>query len=317
VDQLVCYSVFLSREAPPPPDLLRQLLASVQTLRQYDERMPVVVFAYDDAQTAIEPMLAPYDVRVVPRGSYEERVKQLCPQGWTFLSKYPVLHKSFNFDAVAAMQPRQVLLLDCDTLFFDDVAQLFARYGDAHCYAREEPSCSRSPHGYRPEYLDEAVLLRAASTLGVHALPPFNLGVLLLNHGVWSALAELLPAMMDYVWRLLLGIAIEPRERPAPDDAGLAAWVRQQQDALPAWAAASPPLPFPSTNEWILEQVAFWLALGHVPDLRYADFSPSHVVQNGELFAEAAPPPESVLCHYFSGLTARVEEWLRACPLFG
>ncbi len=312
VDQLVFYSLLLP--AHPRPDLLRQLLTSVQSLRRYGARMPVVVFTYNDTAAVVEPLLAPYGVSVLPQGSYEARLAQVCPDGWPFLAQYPLLHKFLNFGAIAALQPRQALFLDCDTLFFDDVGRLFATYADAHCYAREEPTCRRSHHGYDREYLDETALVRLTSTLGISPLPPFNLGAVLFNHGIWSALRDLEPALITYAWRLLLWLAMNPSERRSGSygEIAPASSMRQHPDAMAAWAAASPPLPFPSANEWILDEVALWLTLGHLPGLRYGDFSPHHVVQNGELLSHAVPRPEWVLCHYFSQNTSRVEEWLRA-----
>ena len=313
MDQLVFYSLLLPADQPRP-DLLRQLLTSVQSLRQYGARMPVVVFAYGDTAPVIEPLLAPYDVRVLPQGSYEERLARSCPNGWSFLAQYPLLHKFLNFRAIAGMQPSQALFLDCDTIFFDDVSRLFTRYSEAHCYAREEPTCSRSHYGYDRAYLDETALAVLSSALGISPLPPFNLGAVLFNHGIWSALADLEPTLIDYAWRLLLWLAMNPSERRAgtygqitPTQA-----MRQQPGDLAAWAAASAPLPFPSANEWILDEVALWLTLGHLPGLLYRDFSPHHVVQNGELLDHPVPRPEWVLCHYFSQNMSRVEQWLRA-----
>ena len=312
MDQLVYYSLFFPK-AQPRPELLRQLLTSVETLRRYNSRVPVVVFTYDGAEAAIEPLLAPYGVALVPQGSYEERLARVCPEGAPYLVQYPLLHKFLNFAAIAEMRPRQALFLDCDTLFFGDVGRLFADYGAAHCYGREEPTCSRSHYGYDPGYLDEAALWRLTSALGIGSLPPFNLGVVLFNHGIWSALADLQPALIDYAWRLLLWLAMNPSEQRAGTygEIAPASSMRQQPESLARWATAATPLPFPSANEWILDQVALWLTLGHLSGFRYEDFSPHHVVQNGELLDHRVPRAEWVLCHYFSQNTARVEEWLR------
>jgi hypothetical protein len=314
VDQLVFYSLLLSR-AQPRPDLLRQLLTSVESLRRHGGRMPVVVFAWGDGTAAqVERLLAPYGVDVLAQGSYEERLARCCPQGWPFLAQYPLLHKFLNFGAIAALRPRQALFLDCDTLFFADVSRLFARYGEAHVYAREEPTCGRSHYGYDPGYLDEAALARLCAELGIAALPPFNLGAVLMNHGIWSVLADLEPTLIAYAWRLLLWMAANPSEQRAATygEIGPVAAMRQRPPELASWAAAAPPLPYPSANQWILDQLALWLALGHLPGLSYGDFSPHHVVQNGELLSHPEPRPEWVLCHYFSQNMRRVEQWLRA-----
>lgn len=314
MDRLVYYSLSLST-SDARPDLLRQLLTSVDSLRRYNRHIAVAVFTYNGADTLIRPLLAPYDVAVIPQGSYEQRLASTCPDGWPFLAQYPLLHKFLNFEAIAAMQPRQALFLDCDTLFFSDVERLFETYNDAHCYAREEPTCARSHYGYEPEYLDETALRALTSALGIHSLPPFNLGIVLFNHGIWRLLADLEPALITYAWRLLLWLAANPpnewRERTYGEIPPARA-MREQPDALKAWAAANPPLPFPSANEWILDELSLWLALGHLDGLRYGDFSRHHAVQNGELLSYPAAQPEWVVCHYFSQNMGRVEQWLRA-----
>jgi hypothetical protein len=74
-------------------------------------------------------------------------------------------------------------------------------------------------------------------------------------------------------------------------------------------------LPYPSSNHWILDEVALWLTLGHVPGLRTADFSMADVAENGE-FANAAPGDGGwVMCHYYTQNTARITEWLRRQPV--
>lgn len=311
MDRLVAYSLVLPR-SQPRPDLLRQLVMSVESLRRYNRSIPIAVFTFDDGDEDVAPLLAAYDVRVVPQGSYEERLARLCPEGWPYLAQYPVLHKFFNFAAIAEMQPRQLLFLDCDTVFFADVALLFARHGDAHCYAREEPQSSRSHIGYDREYLDEAALAELAKGLGARPLPPFNLGVVLFNHGIWKELAELEPVAIAYAWRLLLGLAVNrPEDSPANYFELAAATALQDDPRLAEYAERTPPLRFPSRNEWILEQIAVWLALGHLRELRTADFSSDHVVQNGELFTSETVRPEWIVCHYFTQFLSRVEEWLR------
>jgi hypothetical protein len=71
-------------------------------------------------------------------------------------------------------------------------------------------------------------------------------------------------------------------------------------------------LPYPSANEWILDEVSLWLTLGHIPDGNYSDFSPHHVLQNGELLGHSNIEPDWILCHYFAQNMSRLENWLRA-----
>lgn len=114
----------------------------------------MVIFVHGDPPVALASALAPYDVQIRQQGSYEARLARFCPSGWPALRQYPLLHKFLNFAELAALRPRQVLFLDCDTLFFDDVDQLFERYADAQVYAREEPTCGVpvAPSGNRGSY---------------------------------------------------------------------------------------------------------------------------------------------------------------------
>ena len=59
-------------------------------------------------------------------------------------------------------------------------------------------------------------------------------------------------------------------------------------------------LPYPSANRWILDQVALWLTLGHIPGLTYGDFSPRDVLQNGEFQYRKLEQSGWVLCHYYT-----------------
>jgi hypothetical protein len=142
---LVYYSLAASKAAPRP-DLLWQLELSVRSLRTYNATVPVIVFTYGDLPPELAPTLSPYDVTLRHQGSYQAKLARLAPQGWQVLSQYPLLHKFLNFSEIGAHDPEQVLYLDCDTIFFADVDLLFSRYARADCYAREEPTSSRS-HG--------------------------------------------------------------------------------------------------------------------------------------------------------------------------
>ena len=274
MDRLVHYSLALP-PGEPRPDLVRQLGVSVGSLRAHNADIPVALFVYGATSPDLVALCARHGVRVHDQGPYAERLAALCPAGWASLAGYPLLHKFLNFHALAHTGARQILFCDCDTVFFADVERLFDRYGAADVVAREEVHSSRSVHGVDRTFIDEPLLARIAAADGAAVVPPFNLGVVLFNHGVWHALARLEALIVDYAWRFQSGA-----------------------------------LPFPSTNWWILDEVAMWLALGHVPGIRTADFLPSDVAQNGE-FATAEPAAAGwILCHYYSQNMGRIDAWL-------
>ena len=202
------------------------------------------------------------------------------PDRLAALVRYPLLHKFLNLRELAATGAAQVLCCDCDTVFFDDVAALFDRYGGPDLVAREEVHSSRSAYGVDREFIDEPLLARLAASEGGTPVAPFNLGVVLLNNGVARRMAGLDALFVDYAWRLVCWMAQHPADGPA-------AAFGEFRGAAAALGAAGPAdlaraLPYPSVNRWILDEVALWLALGHVPGLRTADFDPRDVAQNGE-----------------------------------
>jgi hypothetical protein len=274
VDRLVHYSLALPPHEPRP-DLVRQLGTSLGTLRAHNREIPVALFAHGAMPREVAALCHEHDVMVHQQGGYEERLAALCPAGGEALAAYPLLHKFLNFRELARTGASQILFCDCDTVFFTDVAALFDRYGEADVVAREEVHSSRSIHGVDRTFIDEPLLARLAAADGAAVVPPFNLGVVLFNHDIWRALAPLDELIVDYAWRFMAGA-----------------------------------LPFPSTNWWILDEVALWLALGHVPGVRTADFHPGDVAQNGE-FARSDPRSAGwILCHYYSQNMGRIDAWL-------
>lgn len=274
MDRLVHYSLALPPHEPRP-DLIWQLGASLRTLRDHNAEIPVALFVHGGMTPELAALCHEHRVLVHDQGPYADRLAALCPAGWQRLVDYPLLHKFLNFRELARTGARQILFCDCDTVFFTDVAALFDRYGDADVVAREEVHSSRSIHGVDRTFIDEPLLARLAAADGATTVPPFNLGVVLFNHDVWRALASLDELIVDYAWRFKAGT-----------------------------------LPFPSTNWWILDEVAMWLALGHVPGVRTADFLPGDVAQNGE-FVTAEPRAAGwIVCHYYSQNMGRIDAWL-------
>ena len=309
MNQLVSYSLWLPPSVPRP-DLLRQLVTSLQTLREYNTEIPVCVFVYSDGPPALSWELSGYDATIIPQGSYEARLAQYSELGGPVLAEYPVLHKLLNFSDLAAMGAGRVLAVDCDTLFFGDVQLLFDRYADADCYAREEPSCRRSHFGYDPAYLNEDAFAQLSRFLGLREQRPFNVGVMLFNHDLCARLAPLQKLLVTYVWRFLLWLAAHPSDaRRAFGEGEAVTRLREMLHATPT--LLKHPLPYPSANEWILDEIALWLTLGHLADVTCDDFSSLHVPQNGELLDRAVPHPDWIVGHYYTQNMGRVEEWLQ------
>lgn len=306
--RLCCYSLSLPPEGRP--DLLTQLVTSVDSLRAHNDSVEIVLFAYGQIPPELTLSLQAYGVQIWPVETYAERVGALCPRGGWALTAYPLLHKFLNFAEIRALEPDQVLLLDCDTYFMGDVGRLFDGYAEADVVAREEVGSRRSHYGYDPTMVDEDRLSELGEAAGIQPAPPFNLGAVLLNNGVWRKIAPLAPLHASYAWRFMLWMAANPD--PATQQYGEGMGI----DALRAHLDFVSPadrqfaLPYPSGNRWILDEATLWMTLGHLPATTYADFSREDVIQNGEFDAQEGPPTW-VVCHYFSNNLDRIAEWVR------
>jgi hypothetical protein len=271
-----------------------ELLYSVESLRLFNDVVPVHVFLYGEHPPAFTGELARHGVAVHDMGGYEAAIRRVRPRGFRALALYPVLHKWLNFAVLSPLAPAQILQLDCDTLFLGDVAQLFERYRERHFYAREEPWSRASHHGYNPAYLDEDALQALARQLGATPIRPYNLGVCLLNHQVWMELARRCTTFLSYVFRFNAWRWAHPDSR-----AQLAAELRRAIELDLAEMRMSdeeqPPLPLPASNPWIAEQVALWLTLGGIPAVSDGCFAREHVLQG----REQASATGRVVYHYF------------------
>lgn len=288
--KIVTYS--LSVLGPPRnTDYHDELIYSIQSLRRYNKSVAVHIFLYGRHTATFISNLGHYAVTVHQMGAYEDVIRSIHRGPFHALTACPVPHKWLNFSALEGLAPAQILLCDCDTVFFDDVEILFQAYAKKMFYAREEP-CSRASHyGYDPTYLDEDALAAVAQREGAIAINPFNTGVCVLNRGVWREISRRSDLFLSYVFRFAAGIAHNPQQR------GLL-W-SELADGLAhdlAETPNAPYLPFPSSNVWILDQVAFWLTLGHIPKMTQGLLSPEHVVQGG---AEPGFGQAKVVQHYF------------------
>jgi len=304
--RLVCYSVsFVTGDAP---SLLWQLAGSLASLRRFNRSVAVVVFCYGDAPLRLGRLCAEYDGLLQLQGDYTRRLHDLSPRGWPILAGYPVLHKFLNHAWLAGTAARQVLYCDCDTVFRADVAALFDSYSEPDIVAREEVHSSRSPHGPNPGFLDEPALNGVAASLGVTAVPPFNSGVVLMNHRIWEQLARLDGWFVQCAWQLVLGMSLHPARTAGSEFGTVDGFTQARRLASPEQLDRA--LPFPSANQWILEEVATWLALGALPGLHTADFSPADVAQNGEFRATAPADASWIVCHYYSGNSDIIAAWV-------
>ena len=296
--KLVYYSLALQDRSP----LENQWLQSIRGLRRYNQKIAVHLVVYGGVPSRIRSEADRSEVVVHELADYAEYLSGISEKG-SILAKYRTFHKFLSLGHLPTQGLSQILYLDCDTFFFDDVGKLFQFYSSCDWYAREEPYSRQSHLGYDPAYLDETALECAARKEGLAQVLPFNTGVCLLNNGVWDRLQQLQSTYLDFAWRLFAGMDLN-----AP--------VALKKEAIPAkiggtTSLGQPPtendrsrvLKHPSSNPWIIDQVALWMTLGDLRPMSQGFFDRKHVAQNGEIITALENGRGCIVAHYFSNLS--------------
>ena len=289
--------VYYSLANAPDPRLEQQWIQSIRSLRLYNRTIPVWLFLFNGANSALLREAERQNVLVHDLGSYSEFMRGIHTRG-SILALYPTFHKFLQLGYVPD-DVEQLLYLDCDTFFFDDVDRLFQRYSAHHWYAREEPSSRRSHVACDPSHLDEDLLEQIARSEGLRRVLPFNTGVCLLNHHIWRQWEQLRAPYLDLGWRLLCGRELNEHDAPPEHDQE----AQKSQEAVLASVTDSDracALPYPSQNTWIIEQISLWLALGHLQDFSLGALTRSDVPQGPEFCEVPGSSRSCVLAHYYS-----------------
>jgi hypothetical protein len=298
--------VYYSLANPPNSGREEQWIQSVRSLRLYNTAIPVWLFLFDGASAELLREADHRNVRVHDLGRYPELLQCMHARG-SLLALYPTFHKFLELGHAPLDDFEQVLYVDCDTFFFDDVDRLFNRYSAHHWYAREEPSSHRSHFEYDPSHVDEDLLEHVARSEGLRPVPPFNSGACLLNHRIWREWKHLRVPYLDLAWRLLCGRELEGHDTPLQHDREVHEAVLESiTDADRARA-----LPYPSQNTWIIEQISLWLALGHLQDFSLGTFAASDVPQGYEFYDMLSAGQRCILAHYYSKME---DEFFEAIP---
>lgn len=285
-------AVYYSLATDPSGTRERQWARSVESLRRYNQDVSVVLCLYGGARAEVIEAAGRVGVEIVPMGEFADALGDIPPHWRAALATFPTLHKLLSLRALLPGRSlTRVIYLDCDTYFFGDVASLGTRYDSCDWYAREEPGSSRSYHGYDPGYLDEQALAALARSLGLVQVPPYNTGVVVLSAALARTLATLLDDFIWYAWRLLVGMCLWSPGLIAEDT--VAHLVRDRSGPGDRRLA----LPYPSSNPWIIEEIATWLTLGRVPGMSHALLRSDDVAQSKEY---AARPDGLIVAHYFT-----------------
>jgi len=271
----------------------QQWIQSIRSLRIYNPSIPVWLFLFNNASGELLREAERQNVCVKLLGDYREFLERAQPGG-SVLALYPTFHKFLALENLPLQSLTQLLYLDCDTFFFDDVSLLFDLHQTNHLYAREEPTSLPAQSDYDRQHVDVSQLKQIARSENLCYVAPFNSGVCLLNHDIWHSLIGLRDEYLGLAWRLLCGRELSGRAYRLHDP-------RIRNAVLDMLTASdhAQALPYPSEkNDWIIEQIALWLALGRLPQISFGRLSAEQVLQGHEV--EILPRRGCVLAHYFS-----------------
>jgi len=243
----------------------------------------VHLFVYGDIDLSLNHEAYRQNVTVHRLGSYADSFAAYGNRKHAF-TEFKTLHKFRLLRCLPLCE--QVLYLDCDTFFFADVEQLFRKYQFSQFAAREEVMTRGSHYGYNPQWIDETGLDQIAAELNVRRVTAFNTGVCMMNRKISFQISDLYEQFLDYAWRLLVAacLKLDPHLQVVADHL-------TEHDRINAISN------YPASSIWIFEEVAMWLTLGHIPNLRDAVIEPSDVVQGSEC---DAIPANTILAHYWS-----------------
>lgn len=267
--RIVYYSLLIVNNEPH----YSQWVRSIQSLRKYNKTIPCYLFLFGDCPPEVMDAVERFEVTLLRQISYFEYLEKLLTGRGAVLQNNPRLHKYLVLDFFDSVTASQILYVDSDTFFFDDVGIIFDRYKEFRWYAREEPFSKRSSLGYDPLKINEEFFARLAEQQKTSFIQPYNSGVFLLNNGLWEDLVKWRPKLLNYAFRIM--------------------------SFFSGNEAGGEMLVVPSQYEWILGQISLWLTLGHIEGITHGVFRPSDVIQNRE-HLWLRPGDRPVLIHYFS-----------------
>jgi hypothetical protein len=272
-----------------------QWIQSIRSLRLYNRRISVCFFVFNGVSEAIQREAERWQVMLLPLGDYRDWLRRNHPHGST-LAVCPELqlHKFLVLNEADTTGLSQALYLDCDTFFFNDPEILFESPVPAHWSAREAPTSRLCPHGYDPSNINEELIERIVSFEGLRWVSPFNTGVCLLNNNIWETFGQLRATFFDAAWRLLVG------RHCFGDEAAEGGDIRTAVGRTATAYDRDRALPYPSSNHWILDEIALWLTLGHIRNLSQGMLTRDYLIQGDEFVEAIQAGRRPVAAHYFS-----------------
>ena len=203
MDNIVYYSTKMNKYAHVNEHEIKRLEHSIRSLREFNNEIPVYLFC-DDPSFIPSYFTTDLSVRVEP---FVDQIKH----GMLFIYRW------FNLKYFEDIEEANILYVDSDTIFYDDVEYLFYHYSYAEVFGREEFGFRHDPNigGGRNirkalDRVDECI-----EEAGGHGhVYKYCMGVMLFNRGVHRDIIERLGELIELMFKLKDGKIPYPVPNP-------------------------------------------------------------------------------------------------------
>ena len=223
---------------------------SISSLREFNNEIPVYLFC-DDPDYIPDYFRTEYKVRIRP---FEEQPNH----GMLFIYRW------FNLQYFADEIDANILYVDSDTIFYDDVQYLFDHYNYMEVFGREEFGFRHDPNigGGRTirealDYVDQCIVEQG----GQEQIYKYCCGVILFNNGLHTDIIDRLGELVELMCKLRDGI-----------------------------------ISYPVPNPRIVDEYAFWVILSRIGP--YAGLFGAQDVTHGWIEQKHQEFFNPVVCHY-------------------
>ena len=249
-DNIVYYSYKMNKHAHVNEHELNRFEHSISSLREFNNEIPVYLFC-DDPDYIPDYFRTEYKVRIRPFESQPHH-------GMLFIYRW------FNLQYFEGNIDANILYVDSDTIFYDDVQYLFKHYNYMEVFGREEFGFRHDPNigGGRTirealDYVDQCIVGEG----GQEQIYKYCCGVMLFNNGLHRDIIDRLGELVELMCKLRDGI-----------------------------------IPYPVPNPRIVDEYAFWIILSRIG--AYAGLFGPQDVTHGWIEPKHQELFNPVVCHY-------------------
>ena len=198
---VICYSYLKNKHDHINEHELKRLDHSIHSLREFNDEVPVYLFC-NDIDFVPPYFRLNYNVRVLP---FEEGFDFNMLSAWS-------IHRWYNLKYFKD-QSCNILYLDSDTIFYDDVQYIFDTYSRYDVYGREEFGFRHDPNTGGGRGIREALskVDKAIYALGgKEEVYKYCCGVMLLNNNIHIKIVDRLDELTELMTTFKNGAQLMP-----------------------------------------------------------------------------------------------------------